>query len=428
MSRVMLVGLGYVGLPLAMRAVEAGHFVIGVDADAAKVAMINSGHSPVEDVSDSQLTRAVARGAFRAVRSRPCRGERYVALGFDIAVIAVPTPLRNGEPDLSYLESAAVLVGQHLLPGCAVVFESTTYPGTTEKRMAPILEAESGLVAGEDFHLGYSPERIDPGSKIYTLENTPKLVSATTPAGLERIRAFYDTLVDTTVPVSSPAIAEFAKVYENIFSQVNIALVNELAMVAHDLGIDIWEVIDAATTKGHSILKHTPGPGVGGHCIPVDPAYLSWLARTELGRGLLISDTAQQINDGMPAYVTRRAADLLGPAGLAGARVLVLGVAYKKGTCDLRETPALPLVRHLCAAGAQVDVADPYVLNWDSWKEQTGTGVLEPEGVIPGIENYDLAILCTDHDEFDYQKIGRQARRVLDCRNRVAAGPGVVTL
>jgi UDP-N-acetyl-D-glucosamine dehydrogenase len=428
MSRVMLVGLGYVGLPLAMRAVEAGHFVIGVDNDPAKVAALNAGHSPIEDVSDSRLQKALSRGAFRAVRARPNRGERYVALGFDVAVVAVPTPLRDGEPDLSYLESAAALVGQHLLPGALVVFESTTYPGTTQNRMAPILEEESALRAGVDFDLGYSPERIDPGSSIYTLENTPKIVSATTPAGLERVRAFYDSLVETTVPVSSPAVAEFTKVFENIFSQVNIALVNELAMVAHELDVDIWEAIDAATTKGHSFLKHTPGPGVGGHCIPVDPGYLSWLARTELGRGLRISDTAQEINDGMPAYVTQRAAEMLSPAGLAGARVLVLGVAYKKGVSDLRETPALPLTRLLCAAGAQVDVTDPYVLDWDAWKRAASTGVLDPEGVIAGIGDYDLAILCTDHDEFDYQKIGRQARRVLDCRHRVTPGPGVVTL
>lgn len=428
MSRVMLVGLGYVGLPLAMRAAEAGHCVIGVDTDAAKVAAINAGHSPVEDISDSRLARALSHGAFRAVRARPTRGERYVALGFDVAVVAVPTPLRDGEPDLSYLESAAELVGQHLLPDRLVVFESTTYPGTTEKRMAPILEAESGLRAGVDFHLGYSPERIDPGSSVYTLENTPKVVSATTPAGLQRVQEFYDSLVETTVPVSTPAVAEFTKVFENIFSQVNIALVNELAMVAHEIGVDIWEALDAANTKGHSFMKHTPGPGVGGHCIPVDPAYLSWLARTELGRGLQLSDTAQQINDGMPAYVTRRAAQLLQPGGLSGARVLVLGVTYKKGVCDLRETPARPLVAELLAAGARVDVSDPYILDWDSWVRTTGTGVLEPEGVIPGIEDYDLAIVCTDHDEFDYQKIGRQARLVLDCRHRLAPGPRVVTL
>ncbi|MDP3968533.1 MAG: nucleotide sugar dehydrogenase [Nocardioides sp.] len=428
MSRVLVVGLGYVGLPLAVRAAEAGHSVIGVDTDVAKVASLNGGHSPVEDVSDIRLLGVLARGSFRSARARENRGARYVALDFDVGVVAVPTPLRDGEPDLRALEAATTLVGQHLLPGRLVVIESTTYPGTTERLMGAILEKESGLRVGTDFWLGYSPERIDPGNRVHTLVNTPKVISATTPEGLRAVRTFYDSIVDTTVSVSSPATAEFTKVFENVFSQVNIALVNELATVAHEIGVNIWEVIDAATTKPHGFLRHTPGPGVGGHCLPVDPAYLSWLVRTELGRGLRLSDTAQEINDAMPAYVAERAAGLLEPTGLAGARVLVLGVAYKKGTGDLRETPARPLVAALRAGGAAVDVSDPHVTDWESWIRSTGTGVIDGEEVVPGIDQYDLAIVCTDHDEFDYRKISRQARRVLDCRNRIAPGPRVCAL
>jgi len=273
MKRVVVVGMGYVGLPLAVLAARHGHTVVGFDCDADRVKWLAAGESYVEDVPSAELAELVEAGTFRpTARARDCAG-------FDIAIIAVPTPLRDGLPDLSYLEDAAGTLARYLRPGATVVVESTTYPGTTEELVAPLLEDGSGLVAGTDFHLGFSPERIDPGNTTWTLATTPKIVSGVDEASLGAVKEFYDGIVDTTIPVAAPKTAELAKLLENTFRHVNIALVNEIAMFAHGLGIDVWDVIDAAATKPFGFMPFRPGPGVGGHCIPVDPYYLAWRAR-----------------------------------------------------------------------------------------------------------------------------------------------------
>ena len=287
MNRVVVVGLGYVGLPLAIRAAQVGHRVFGLDLDTAKVEALRACRTYVEDVSSEEIREVTAAGRFCAAAQPSAQ-----MLDFDIGVIVVPTPLRDGVPDLSYVEAAGRTLGRYLRPGGTVVLESTTYPGTTEGLLAQALEEESCLRAGVDFHLGFSPERIDPGNKVHTLRNTPKLVSGTTPAGLAAVRAFYDTLVDLTVPVSSPRVAEITKLYENIQANTCIALVNEMAEICHGLDIDVWEMVDASMTKGHSMAYWTPWPGFGGHFLPIVPMYLAWLGGNECGRYFRISELA----------------------------------------------------------------------------------------------------------------------------------------
>jgi UDP-N-acetyl-D-glucosamine dehydrogenase len=425
MSRVMVLGLGYVGLPLAVRAAEVGHTVVGVDLDPARVGQLRDGRSYVEDVSDERLSAATASGRFRARLGWDAAEDGDdPSADFEVAIIAVPTPLRQGVPDLSYVESAARMVGQVLPRDAAVVLESTTYPGTAEGLLAHTLAAMSGLVPGRDFHVGFSPERVDPGSSPYTLENTPKLVSSTTPKGLEVINAFYSTIVDHTVPVSSPKVAEMAKVFENTQAYVNIALVNELSEICHDLGIDVVEMIDAAMTKGHSMARWLPGPGVGGHCLPIDPMYLAWQTRNWLGRSFRLAELADEINQSRPEYVVQRAAALLHDHGhaLAGAEILVLGLAYKPGVGDLRESPSVEIVKALTGRGAAVTVADPHVPSWSM------TPTLGLEDLTGAIKRFALVVLSTDHPEFDYDKIAAEARLVLDCRYALQRSPNVVPL
>jgi len=413
----LVVGQGYVGLPVAMRAVEAGFDVIGFDADAAKVKRLNAGDSYVEDVADAIVQSALATGRYRAVTTLDD------IEGFDVAVISVPTPLREGAPDLGHIESAATSVGDHLRTGATVILESTTYPGTTEELVAPILEDRSGLVAGRDFHLGYSPERIDPGNRTWTFVNTPKVVSGIDEASLVAVQGFYDQLVEQTVPVSSPKEAELTKLLENTFRHVNIALVNELAMYAHDLGIDIWEAIDAASTKPFGYLRFTPGPGVGGHCLPVDPSYLSWRVRRRLGQSFRFVELANDVNDHMPDYVVRRLSVALNQRGLAllGRRVLLLGFAYKKNTGDARETPAASIARQLVGLGAHVCVADPHVDG-----TQLPADVERVDADADEIARADAVVLLADHDEFDLDTVAG-ASFVLDCRHRLS-GPNIELL
>jgi nucleotide sugar dehydrogenase len=339
-------------------------------------------------------------------------------------VIAVPTPLRGREPDLSYVEDAARALGGALGPGSAVVLESTTYPGTTEQLLAGVLAEASGLVPGADFHVGFSPERIDPGNRVNTFENTPKLVSATTEEGLLTIRAFYDTLVKETVPVSSPRVAEMTKLFENIQANVNIALINEVATLCHELDVDVWEMIDASMTKGHSMAYWTPGPGVGGHCLPVDPLYLAWQSREVTGHPFRFAELADEINGGRPHYVVERVEKLLAEGGraLRGAQVLVVGVAYKANVADLRESPAIGVVRTLQARGAQVSVVDPHVTTWDL------TPLVPAAELADRIDEYELVVVVTDHAAVDYDVIGAKARLVLDCRNVVPSRDNVVQL
>lgn len=419
-QRVVVVGQGYVGLPLAVRAVETGFDVVGLEIDKEKIARLADGSSTVEDISDARLRAALASG-----RYLPTTDPRH-AEGFDIAVISVPTPLREGAPDLSYLERAAETLAVSLRPGACVILESTTYPGTTEELLAPILETGSGLRAGADFHLGYSPERIDPGNSVWTFESTPKVVSGMDEASLLAVQGFFDQLVDKTVAVSGTREAELTKLLENTFRHVNVALVNELAMFAHDLGIDVWEAIDAATTKPFGFMRFTPGPGVGGHCLPIDPSYLSWRVRQTLGHSFRFVELANDVNDHMPDYVVDRIVSHLNERGLSvkGRRILLLGLAYKKNTGDARESPSRRVAELLVAQGAIVQAADPYVVDVDA---SVPAGVVRVEATVEVAELSDLVVVLVDHDAFDLDSICGAASHVLDTRN-VMSGSNVETL
>jgi UDP-N-acetyl-D-glucosamine dehydrogenase len=416
---VAIVGMGYVGLPLAMRAVEAGHQVAGYDTDSERVNLLAAGESYVEDVPSAQLKHALESGRFRpSSDARACEG-------FDVAIIATPTPLRDGLPDLTYVESAARTLAEHLRPGATVIVESTSYPGTTQERVLPLLEEGSGLLAGIDFHLGYSPERIDPGNTTWTLTTTPKIVSGIDDSSLKAVRAFYDTIVEETVVVSSPREAELAKLIENTFRHVNIALVNELAMFAHDLGIDVWEAIGAAATKPFGYMPFTPGPGVGGHCLPIDPSYLSWRVERALGRSFRFVELADDINNHMPDYVVHRLMAGFNERGLPvkGMRILLLGLAYKKNTGDARESPAVRVAQLLASMGAELRAADPHVV------EATDVDdiVTRVDVTADELSAADAVVLLTDHDAFDFDGIVKHARYFFDCRHRLT-GPNVETL
>lgn len=407
-ERAVIIGQGYVGLPVAIRAVEAGFDVVGFELDAAKVAGLASGVSHVEDITAERLRAALDTG-----RYRPSNDEADLA-GFDFAVVSVPTPMADGLPDLSYIESASRTLAPHIRKGATVILESTTYPGTTEELSAPILEAGSGLRAGPDFHLGYSPERIDPGNQKYRLENTPKVVSGVDDASLERVKYFFDQLVERTVPVSGTREAELTKLLENTFRHVNIALVNELAMFARDLGIDVWEAIDAASTKPFGYMRFTPGPGVGGHCLPIDPSYLSWQIERRLGQTFRFVELANDVNSHMPDYVVRRVQDLLNDLerSVRGSSVLVYGLAYKANTGDARETPSVPVCEQLLELGAKVSVADPHVAD-----RQFPAGVVRVDGGADDLAAADLVVFLVDHAEFDLDAIAGAGRPVLDCRH-----------
>src|ERR671916_936652 len=334
-ARVLIVGQGYVGLPVSMRAVEVGFPVVGLEASPERAAALQAGSSYVADVPDEQLQQALAAG-YRPVADPAETGP------FDVAIITVPTPLRDGAPDLSYVEDAAASLARRLRVGALVVLESTTYPGTTDELMRPVLE-QSGLKGGDEFFVGYSPERIDPGNARWGFVNTPKVVSGINEPSRRCVEAFYGALVDKIVPVSSTAEAELVKLLENTFRHVNIALVNELAMFADSLGIDIWGAIDAASSKPFGYMRFTPGPGVGGHCLPIDPSYLSWRVKRRLGQTFRFVELANDVNEHMPDYVVTRAMVLLNREGRAmqGSRVLVLGLSYKAATSDWRAAPPL---------------------------------------------------------------------------------------
>lgn len=410
MAKVVVVGQGYVGLPLAMRAVEVGYDVVGFDLDVTRVKGLAHGASFTPDISDAQVAAALASGRYVATDDELHVDE------FDVAVITVPTPLREGVPDLSFIESAARTLGAKLQPGALVVLESTTYPGTTDELLVPILEMESGLRAGADFAVGFSPERIDPGSVAWNFVNTPKIVAGIDAASTARAAEFYGSIVDTVVPAPSTRVAEMAKLLENTFRHVNIALVNELAVYAAELGIDIWAAIDAASTKPFGFMRFTPGPGVGGHCLPIDPTYLAWAVRRGVGRPFRFVELANDVNEHMPDYVVSRITATLNEQGLAPSRsrILLLGLAYKKDTSDARESPAADVARLLVNLKADVRVADPHVGAHPLDPTITRVALTADE-----VAAADLVVLLTDHSSFDYELVREHARWVFDTRHRL---------
>jgi UDP-N-acetyl-D-glucosamine dehydrogenase len=396
---VGIVGLGYVGLPLAVAFAEAGEDVIGVDVDAGRVAALSDGRSPIEDIPSERLAAVVDRIEFTT---------RAVNLyQVEAILVCVPTPLnRNREPDLGPLLGAARTLAGVLARGQLVVLESTTFPGTTRDHLVPLLE-ESGLVAGEDFALAFSPERVDPGRTDYTLRNTPKIVGGLTPACTERALEIYGRVCETLVPVSSPEVAELAKLLENIFRSVNIALVNELAILADRMGIDIWEVVDAAASKPFGFMRFEPGPGMGGHCLPVDPFYLTWKAR-EYDMVTEFIELAGKVNKQMPYFCLEKIERALNDAGrpVKDSRILVVGVSYKAGVGDLRESPALKIIELLQRRGGNVSYHDPHVAELP----QFGLRNVELGG------ECDLAVIVTAHPGVDHGTIVEQSPAVLDLR------------
>ncbi|MEU4822224.1 nucleotide sugar dehydrogenase [Actinomadura citrea] len=406
---LVVIGLGYVGLPLAREACRAGLRVGGLDRDARVAAGLKAGMSHVDDVSPEEVERMLQAGFAPSLHEDVLDGARTV-------VICVPTPLSpEGGPDLTAVRGAAETVARHLEPGTLVVLESTTYPGTTEEVVRPILET-SGLVAGEEFHLAFSPERIDPGNPVYGVRNTPKIVGGLTPACASAASAFYGKFVDQVVEAKGTREAEMAKLLENTYRHVNIALVNEMAVFCNELGIDLWDAIDCAATKPFGFQAFRPGPGVGGHCIPIDPNYLSYKVRS-LGYPFRFVELAQEINDRMPRYVAERAQQLLNREGraLKGARVLLLGVTYKADIADQRESPARPVARRLARLGADLSFHDPFVASWEVDGEPVASAGRD---LTAALEASDLAIVLADHAAYEAATLARHARLLFDTRGR----------
>ncbi len=410
---LLVIGLGYVGLPLVREATKAGLSVVGYDIGQGVVNGLNGGHSHVDDISDGDVARMLAAG-FRATTSEPGAGEP------DTIVICVPTPLSEADgPDLTAVRAASDTAGRLLRRGTLVVLESTTYPGTTDELVRPILEKASGLSAGVDFNLAFSPERIDPGNPVYGLRNTPKVVGGLTPDCTAAATRFYGRVCDQVVEARSPREAEMAKLLENTYRHVNIALVNEMAVFCHELGIDLWDAIRCASTKPFGFQPFYPGPGVGGHCIPIDPNYLSYKVRT-LGYPFRFVELAQEINGRMPGYVVDRAAELLNRHAkpLNGANVLLLGVTYKRDIADQRESPARPIARRLLARGAVLAYHDPHVPDWAI----DGQPVRRATDLDTEIVTADVVILLQDHSEYDLEQLAGEAKLFFDTRGKLAGG------
>jgi UDP-N-acetyl-D-glucosamine dehydrogenase len=456
-AHVAVVGLGYVGLPLALTFAQAGYRVSGIELNAPRVAMLNRGVSYIEDISNAELSTYVAKAevakaeATQAEAAQSVTTDTRLAPSFDSSnpfdngnnartsggsflatteysiltecdgvSICVPTPLnKTGDPDMSYIRYAGEQIAHYLHPGMVVVLESTTYPGTTREVLLSIFEEASAakgqpLVVGKDFFLAFSPERIDPGRKDYMTRNTPKVIGGVTPACLEVATAFYEKAITTLVPVSSPEAAEMTKLLENTFRAVNIGLANELLLMCDKLGLDAWEVIDAAATKPFGFMRFTPGPGLGGHCIPIDPQYLSWKLRT-LEYTARFVQLASEINTEMPRYWARKVQDALNDQGkaLKGSSVLLLGIAYKKNVSDLRESPALDIMHLLQQKGAHVEYHDPYVPHFD-YKGFSRTGIANLDQAIAAA---DCVVITTDHSAYDWDDVRAAARLIVDTRH-----------
>lgn len=407
MDTVTIVGQGYVGLPLAKAVSLAGARVFGLEISDAVVASLNAGESHIDDLSNDDIVEMRENG-YEATTNPS------VISASDVIVICVPTPLGDaGAPDLRAVESACETVGMNLSRGALVILESTTYPGTTEELCVPILEKKSGLTAGSDFSVAFSPERVDPGSKQFGISNTPKLVGGIDPDSTKRTVEFYSRFVDEVVALSGTREAESAKLLENTFRHVNIALVNELARVFHEMDIDIWEVIRGAATKPFGFMKFVPSAGVGGHCIPIDPGYLSYEVRRNLGYPLRFVELAQEINNSMPGYVASRVGELLNSVGkpLSGSTVLLLGVTYKPNIADQRESPAVPVAEQLLRFGTNVKYHDPFV---PSWELGTGDVLRAVENLDDSLREADAVVLLQRHSSYDVQIIETNAKLLLD--------------
>lgn len=406
-----VVGLGYVGLPLAVDKAKAGFTTIGFDVQQEKVDLVNGGHNYIGDVVDADLQELVASGKLRAT------SDFSFVKDVDFVAICVPTPLdKHQQPDISYVRNSTMAIAEHLKPGTMVVLESTTYPGTTEELVRPLLEQGSGLQCGKDFYLGFSPERVDPGNLFYKTKNTPKVVGAIGDDASEVIAAVYSAFLEGEVhTVSSPAVAEMEKILENTYRNINIGLINEMAILCNRMGISIWEVIDAAKTKPYGFQAFYPGPGLGGHCIPLDPYYLSWKAR-EFGFHTSMIEASMMINDRMPEYTVERAGKILNryKKALNGSRVLVLGVAYKQDIDDYRESPAIRVIEEFEKTGALVEFYDPFIPKYrenGAWHE--GIPAISKEI----LQGYDLIVITTAHTNVDYEMVANCGVPVFDCKN-----------
>jgi UDP-N-acetyl-D-glucosamine dehydrogenase len=420
-ARVGVIGLGYVGLPLGVEMGKQGFQVTGIDIDRQKVDAVNAGISNILDVPSDVLLSLLTKKKIKATQSLAA------VENLDTVSVCVPTPLRKTkEPDLSYVIAAAEAIGNHLQQGQLVVIESTTYPGTTREVVLPILE-KSGLQVGKDFFLAFSPERVDPGNSVFTTRNIPKVIGGMTPQCVELAALLYSQFVERVVPVSTPECAEMVKLLENTFRSVNIALANEMAVLCHEFGVDVWEVIDAAKTKPFGFMPFYPGPGLGGHCIPVDPYYLTWKARLNGCEPRLI-ELAGQINSQMPAFTIARVADVLNERqqSMKGSKILGLGVAYKRDTSDIRESPAIEVLKGLMERGAQVQYSDPYVpsIAFDG-------KVLQSINLKPDVlQSVDCVLVLTDHSIFDYGMIASHSPVIVDTRNalRNFSSPNIIRL
>ncbi|WP_280202451.1 nucleotide sugar dehydrogenase [Nocardia cyriacigeorgica] len=404
-QNVVVMGVGYVGISLCQEAIRAGHQVTGFDIDLARVDSIKNNTPPPDSITSTELTELLDSGF--TVTTDPS-----VLTAADVVVICVPTPLRGGLPDLSAIESAARMARDHLRAGVLVVVESTTHPGTTDDVVAPIL-AESGLTIGVDVALAYSPERIQPGNPRYRMRNTPKIVAGLTPTCVERAEAFYSTVADTVVVAAGLREAEMAKLLENIYLNVNIALVNEVAILCDELDVDVWDVIRCAATKPYDFHAFTPGPGVGGHCVPIDPVYLTTLVRTRLGRPARLIETAHDINQQMPHYIVQRALAVLNSQGVAASRaaIVLVGITYKPDATDMRETPAEPIARLLLASGAEVTYSDPHVPTWAVDGKPIQAADIS--------QRYDLGVFLQHHRATDPTAIVQACAAVLDTRGHL---------
>jgi len=409
-ARMAVLGLGYVGLPLAVVFAEAGFDVIGIDPDASKIDALNKGKSYIPDVSTEDVAALAKSGKLEATT------DFSVLKNVEAVSICVPTPLKKtGDPDMSFIDTVTTDLAKYMHKGMVVVLESTTYPGTTREFILPMLTEKSGLTVGEDLFLSFSPERVDPGREDWTTINTPKVLGGITEACTEVACAWYSGAIETVVPVSSTEAAEMSKLLENTFRMINIGLVNELAIMCDRLDVNVWEVIEAAATKPFGFMKFTPGPGLGGHCIPIDPLYLSWKLKSVNYNARFI-ELASEINTGMPRYVVEKVQDALNSQRKAinGSKVLVLGAAYKPDVNDLRESPALDVIGLLADKGAEVSYHDPYC---PTLKAHTGETMESVSDMLGAVEESDCVVIITDHSEYEYDQVLEKAQLIVDTRN-----------